>query len=219
MEPSALAGASIVFGAWCLLWFAGLHIMTDKTSRYMVSAYPAMAWFSGAWLGHYSGRKLSDAFVRWMTRAAPVALVGGAIAGLAGVRVHPPMPSEWREVFAFLRDRAGATLWVGPDMSQEAAGVYLETGIWPGVAVPRGAAMHGEPLLLTHPPASDRAVTPSPACMILLRRSALEKLASSSDEVIFESGSLVLVSPGPDSWMQLQVPRRVEAQRASEEPT
>lgn len=219
LESSAFAGASIVFGAWCLLWFAGLHIMTDKTSRYMVSAYPAMAWFSGAWLGHFGGQKLSAAFVRWMTCAAPVVLVGCAIAGLAGVKVHPPMPGEWREVFAFLRDRPGAALWIGPNMSQEAAGVYLETGIWPGVAVPVNAAKDGEPPPHAQPLASDPAGTPSPACVILLRKSALDKLASSSDEVIFESGSLVLISPGRDSWMQLQVPRRVEGQRASEGPT
>jgi hypothetical protein len=106
-------------------------MFADKRPRYLLPAYPALAWVSALWLAGpvpawaARGRRW---LVRWI---GPITLLGCVAVSLLPVRLSRPVPAQWPALIDLLKREDPANVWLGGFDGTRAARVYLSLGWWP----------------------------------------------------------------------------------------
>ena len=163
---------------WLVVWFLALTISTDKTTRYMISTMPMLAWLAALWMVKASplwfARGRARPFVGWAPWAA--LLIGITIA-ILGVRVHKPIPPEWTALQTTLTNNptlAPRLTLAHPDRA--AAGtLYWLTNTWP--------------------PTLDNANIPNPAILYTRPTESERTQARTIADPIIDQGTLLLIAP------------------------
>ncbi len=136
---------------WGLAWIVILSTLAGKSMRYVVPAYPALSLLGAGFLVRVmprGRRRLGRLIPVWIAPALAVLVV---LFEISGVRIHSPPPGYRADMLEYFDDYAGGStddwpaLWVSPDQLRTAAHIYLERGVYPGLARSEEAPLGGEP--------------------------------------------------------------------------
>jgi 4-amino-4-deoxy-L-arabinose transferase-like glycosyltransferase len=132
--PGALsrggAGTWLAIG-WIVIMLVALSVFPDKKRYYIYHVYPFMAWACMMWLCAVMPRGLRrfvDSGLVWV--AATMLTVSVLYVPSAMTRLYDGPPA-WNRVHAWIVDNGVRELYNGSVKYNEAARVYVRTGVWP----------------------------------------------------------------------------------------
>lgn len=136
-EDRAWIALGVMALVWTLGWLGLMSTFADKRDYYMLVLYPGLAVLGG--MG--AARALQPAGANWVRRLAPIGLIvalvlsGYQLSQRDTIRQDAPLNAEIRALADWLSARRGEVVFNGGMRYNDAALVYIVSGVWPRTLV------------------------------------------------------------------------------------